>query len=236
MLRVIDQKVFPPLAILALLVFLGALWMIFFQAPVERTMGIVQKIFYMHVPAAMAAYAGFIVAALGSLAFLVKPARHWDIAARTGAELGLICCGFVLFSGSLWGYKAWGTWWVWDPQLTATLILFLLYGGYVLLRVFGGEREGIRKTSAVLAIVAVVNIPIIHYSVRLWGGIHPVVEREGGGGLAPEIARVFGVSMLAFMLVFAVLLWMAFRVRLEAARVDELHLEVEDLMLLREEV
>ena len=230
MLRIIDEKIFPALALAALVLFLVALWMIFFQAPVELTMGIVQKIFYVHVPAAMATYAGFIIAAIASMAFLFRPRQHWDIAARTGAELGLIFCAFVLFSGSLWGYKAWGTWWVWDPQLTATLILFLLYGGYVLLRLFGGNRRAVQRTAAVLAVVAVVNIPIIHYSVRLWGGIHPVVEREGGDGLAPEIAQVFGVSMLATVLVFAALLWLGFRVRL-----DELHLEVEDLLLLREE-
>lgn len=235
MVPFIDKKVLPVALFFAALVSGVALWMIFLVAPVEVTMGIVQKIFYVHVPSALASYAGFTVAAVCSLLYLFRPREHWDIGARAGAELGLMLCFFTLLSGSLWGYKAWGTYWVWDPQLTATLILFLLYGGYVLLRFFGGKSKGVKKTAAVLAIVAFVDIPIIHYSVRLWGGLHPVVEREGGDGLAPEIASVFQVSMLSFLLVFLVVLWLRVRVQLSEHRVDELYLEVEDLYHLREE-
>ena len=235
MVGFIDRKVLPVLVVAALVSTVAALWLIFFYAPVEQTMGIVQKIFYIHVPSAMAAYAGFTVAAVCSFLYLLKPREHWDIGAMAGAELGLLACFFTLFSGSLWGYKAWGTFWTWDPQLTATFILFLLYGGYLLLRFFGGRSKGTKKIAAVLAVIAFVDIPIIHYSVRLWGGLHPVVEREGGGGLAPEIKLVFQVSMLAFLLVFLVVLWMRFRVQLKEARVEELYLEVEDLTRLREE-
>lgn len=235
MIRFIDEKVFPLVAVAAIGSTLIAMGMVFFYAPVEQTMGIVQKIFYIHVPSAMAAYAGFTVAAVCSLLYLFKPREHWDIGAVVGAELGLLCCFFVLFSGSLWGYKAWGTWWTWDPQLTATFILFLLYGGYLLLRYFGGASKKMKKIAAVLAVVAFVDIPIIHYAVRLWGGLHPVVEREGGDGLAPDISLVFQISMVAFLLVFLTLLWMRFRVRLSEARLDALYLEVEDLAMVREE-
>lgn len=235
MIRLIDQKIFPLLVLAAVVASAVALWMIFMVAPVEVTMGVVQKIFYVHVPSALASYAGFTVAAACSLMYLLRPRNHWDVGARAGAELGLLCSGFTLFSGALWGSKAWGTYWVWDPQLTATLILFLLYFGYVLLRFFGGKSKGAKKMAAVVAIIALVNIPIIHYSVKLWGGLHPVVEREGGEGLAPEIASVFGVSMLAFMLVFFVVLWMRVRVELAEGRVEELYLEVEDLRHIREE-
>lgn len=235
MIRIFDDRVFPFLAAAAVITVVAAMWLVFFYAPIEATLGISQKIFYVHVPSAMAAYAGFTVAAVCSLFYLLKPKAHWDIAAVTGAELGLIFCFFVLFSGSLWGYKAWGTWWTWDPQLTATFILFLLFGAYVLLRFFGGKSRQIKKVSAVLAIVAFVDIPIIHYAVRIWGGIHPQVEREGGGGLAPDIQLVFQVSMLAILLVFIVLFWMRFRVRLDEERVEELYLEVEDLAMLQQE-
>lgn len=206
-----------------------AMSMIFFYAPVEQSMGIVQKIFYFHVPAAMCAYAGFTVCSVASLFYLLKPKEGWDIAARSGAEIGLLFTLYVLISGPLWALKAWGKAWTWDPQLTATFVLFLLYGGYFLLRTFSGPSERIRKIAAVLAVLAFVDIPIVHYAVKRWGGLHPVVEREGGGGLAPEIATTLSISMLAALLLFTVLLWMAVRIRLRQARVEELYLEVEDL-------
>lgn len=233
MMKFIDRTIFPALAALAVLSTLVAMGLIFFYAPVEQTMGIVQKIFYVHVPSAMAAYAGFTVTAVCSLIYLFSPRDHWDHAAVAGAELGLFYCAFVLISGPLWAYKAWGTPWTWDPQLTATFVLFLLYGGYVLLRNFGGSSKRIKKIAAVLGVIAFVDIPLIHYSVRLWGGLHPVVEREGGGGLAPDMAQVFGVSMLAFLLMFATLLWLRFRVRWREAELDRLYLEVEDLARVR---
>lgn len=236
MLRFVDEKVFPLVAALALVTALLAMGLVFFYAPIEQTMGIVQKIFYVHVPAAMASYAGFTIASVCSFLYLLKPRRHWDIAAVAGAQLGLLFCAYVLISGPLWAYKAWGAAWTWDPQLTATFVLFLLYGGYVLLRFFGGDGEGLRKVSAVLAVVAFIDIPIIHYAVRLWGGLHPVVEREGGGGLAPDIALVLQVNMLAFLLIFLTLFWMNLRARMEEVRVDELYLEVEDLARMQEEV
>lgn len=235
MIRIIDEKIFPVLVALAGLAVIASLVLIFFYAPVELTMGIVQKIFYVHVPSAMAAYAGFTLASLCSFLYLVKPHRYWDMGAVAGAEIGLLFCLYVLISGPLWGLKAWGKAWVWDPQLTATFILFLLYGGYVLLRRFSGNDERMRRVAAVLAVIAFVDIPIIHYAVRLWGGLHPVIEREGGGGLAPQMKITFSTSMLAFLLLFAVMAWMRFRVRWKEDELDRLYLEVEDLARSREE-
>lgn len=209
---------------------LAALALTFFWAPTELTMGIVQKIFYSHVPAAMCAYAGFIIGSAASLGYLLKPRRGLDIVAQSGVEIGLIFCTYVLISGPLWGYKAWGKAWVWDPQLTATFVLFLLYGGYFLLRAFSGPNERIRKIAAALAVFAVVDIPIVHYAVKKWGGLHPTVEREGGGGLAPMMKTTFSVSMLAFLLLFAALIWLSIRVKNRELRVEQLYLEVEDLV------
>jgi heme exporter protein C len=227
MIRTID-KLFPALVALTALAVLASLYLIFFHAPVETSMGIVQKIFYVHVPAAMVMYAGFTITSAASLIYLLKPNRSWDIAALSGAEVGMLFCIYVLVSGPLWAYKAWGVAWTWDPQLTATFVLFLLYGGYGLLRAFSGKSEQVRKIAAVLAVIAFVDIPIIHYAVKKWGGLHPVVEREGGGGLAPEMKLAAAVSMLAFLGVFLVLFWMRVRVRLIERRVDSLYLDVED--------
>lgn len=208
---------------------LAALALTFFYAPTELTMGVVQKIFYSHVPAAMCAYGGFIVASVASLGYLIRPKRGLDCVARAGVEVGLIFCLYVLISGPMWAYRAWGKAWVWDPQLTATFVLFLLYGGYFLLRLFSGQSERIRKTAATLAVFAVVDIPIVHYAVRQWGGMHPVVEREGGGGLAPAMKFTFSLSMLAFLILFAVLIWLSIRVKMRENRVEDLYLDIEDL-------
>jgi heme exporter protein C len=227
MMRAID-KLFPVLVALTAVTSLLALYLIFFYAPVEVTMGIVQKILYVHVPAAMIMYAGFTLTAVASLLYLLKPHRRWDIVALSGVELGLLFCAFVLLSGMLWGSKAWGKAWVWDPQLTATFVLFLLYGGYGLLRLFSGASEQMRKIAAVLGVIAFVDIPIIHYAVSKWGGLHPVVEREGGEGLVASMKLTLSVSMLAFLGLFLVLLWMRIQMRTTEQHVDRLYLEVED--------
>ncbi|MFW5967688.1 MAG: cytochrome c biogenesis protein [Persicimonas sp.] len=227
MIRTLD-KIFPAVVALTVLAWLVALYLIFFHAPVEATMGIVQKIFYVHVPAAMIMYAGFTITAVASLFYLLRPHRGWDMAALTGAELGLLFCAYVLISGPLWALKAWGQAWTWDPQLTATFVLFLLYGGYGLLRAFSKGAGQIRKIAAVLAVIAFVDIPIIHYGVRKWGGMHPTVEREGGGGLAPEMKLALAVAMLAFLGLFLVLFWLRFRQRLAEYELDRLFVDVED--------
>ena len=223
------RKLFWVALAAAIVASLVSMAMVFFYAPVELTMGVVQKIFYVHVPAAMATYAGFTITSVASLFYLLKPRRGWDLAAMAGVELGLLFCTYVLVSGPLWAYKAWGKAWTWDPQLTATFVLFLLYGGYFLLRAFSGPSERIRKIAAVLAVLAFVDIPVIHYAVRNWGGLHPVVERVGGDGLGADIALTFQISMLAFLLLFVVIVWLQIRVKLRQARVEQLYLEIEDL-------
>src|SRR5690554_7661463 len=157
------EKIFPVLLILSALAMMASLYLIFFHAPIELTMGVVQKIFYVHVPAAMIMYAGFTIASLASFLYLLKPNRVWDMVAVAGAEVGLLFCLYVLVSGPLWAFKAWGKAWTWDPQLTATFVLFLLYGGYVMLRSFTRADDRMRKLAAVLAVFAFIDIPIIHY-------------------------------------------------------------------------
>lgn len=223
------QRFLPALVGLTALVMLADMGLIFFYAPVERSMGIVQKIFYSHVPSALAAYAGFLITAACSLAYLFKPNAKLDMIARSGANVGILFCIYVLFSGPLWAFKAWGKAWTWDPQLTATFVLFMLFGGYVLLRWLSPDTAQMRRISAVLAVIAAVDIPIIHYAVKKWGGLHPTVERSGGGGLAPDMKLVFSFSMLAFLLLFVCLLLLELRSRLLKARLDQLHLDVEGI-------
>lgn len=228
-------RLFPWIIGLTAVATVVSVWMIFGYAPIDREMGVVQKIFYSHVPAAMASYAGFTVTSVASLLYLLKPHRNWDFAAVAGAQVGLLFCAYVLISGPLWALKAWGKAWTWDPQLTATFVLFLLYGAYAMLRAFSGENERMRKISAALAVIAFVDIPIIHWAVHQWGGMHPVVEREGGGGLAPAMKTTFSVSMAAFLLLFVVLLWLAMRVRRLEWRVERLYVDIEDAQRIQHE-
>ncbi|MFB6265233.1 MAG: cytochrome c biogenesis protein [Bradymonadaceae bacterium] len=223
------------LAVVATLALCASFVLIWGYASVDRSMGIVQKIFYSHVPAAMAAYAGFTVTSVGSLLYLLRPHRDWDVLAVAGVEVGLLFCAYVLLSGPLWALKAWGEAWVWDPQLTATFVLFLLYGAYALLRAFSDADERMRRVAAVLGVIAFVDIPIIHYAVQKWGGMHPIVERSGGGGLAPTMKTTFTVSMLAFFVLFAALLWLAVRVRRLEWRIEGVELDVEDARRAKEE-
>jgi heme exporter protein C len=173
---------------------------------------------------------GFAITSIASLVYLLRPRRVFDIAAVVGVEIGLVFGLFVLFSGPMWAYKAWGKAWVWDPQLTATMVLFLMYGGYWLLRLFSGPSQRVRSIAAVLAVVSAIVIPFVHFAVRLWGGIHPTVERAGGEGVAAKIGATFGTSMLAIFLLFVCLVWLHINVARRQARVDQLYIDVEDIL------
>lgn len=205
---------------------LASLYQIFVLAPVEATMGIVQKIFYFHVPCAFAAYAGFILCGVGSLLFLVTRRAKFDALAASGAEVGLIFCTLVLTTGPLWARGAWGVYWVWDPQLTSTLLLYLIYLAYTFLRQFAGDSEGGRRFAAVLGLLGTLDIYVIRTSVQRWRGQHPLVIREGGQGLLPEMREAWLVSTAAILLIFALLLYLRYRLERSRQAVDHLHLDL----------
>ena len=220
----------PPIGWLALgggtaLAFAAMLWAVFFHAPVELRMGIVQKIFYFHVPSAYAMYVGFVVCAVTSAVYLVKREDRWDAVAVAAAEVGLIFCAIVLLTGPLWARKAWGVWWTWDPRLTTTLLAGMIFLAYVVLRSFGGAGEAERRFAAGLAIVGLFDLPVIHYSVKRWRGTHPQVITEGGGGITAEMGQALGVSFLFFTLLVVWLIWT--RARHERAVQDLRVIELE---------
>ncbi len=224
-------RFFPALAIVTAAMICLSLYLAFFFAPVEAEMGWVQKIFYFHVPSAVAAYAGFFCAFIFSVVYLIRPGDRVDALARCGAEIGVVFCAMVLTSGPLWARPIWGVYFVFDPQLTATLLLFLIYTAYLLLRFVAAESARVRKIAAVLAIFGFMDVPIIHMAVRKWGGTHPLVEREGGGGLHPDMRVAFYVSMLTFLLLFATLYWLRVRVASREDRLRELEVEMEDQLI-----
>jgi heme exporter protein C len=213
------------LAVTAVLM-LGAIYMVFVYAPDERTMGPVQRIFYFHVPSAIVTFSSVMVLLVASVAYLWTRRTFWDNLSRAATEIGLLFCTVVLITGPIWARPAWGTWWTWDARLTTTLILWLIYAAYLMLRSVSGPGDQSARYAAVLGIVGAVDIPIINRSVYWWRTIHPavLVTRAGGTGLSDaRMQATFGICFLAFFLLFLLLLWVrneSFRLR---DALDELH-------------
>ena len=176
-------------------------------APVELQMGVVQKIFYFHVPSAYAMYVGFTLAMIGSVGYLWRREAHFDALAVAGAEVGLLFCVIVLVTGPLWARNAWGTFWTWDPRLTTTLLAAMIFASFVALRSIGAAGEAEKRFASALGIVGFFLLPVIHYSVQAWRGQHPTVIMNGGGGLHPGMVPPLLFGFLVFTVLAIVLVW-----------------------------
>jgi len=191
----------------ALLMIAASLWAVL-GTPVEAQMGVVQKIVYIHVPSATATLLAFALTFAASIAYLATRTWIWDAVAASACEVGMVFATIVLVSGPLWARSAWNTWWTWEPRLTTFLILWVLYGGYHIVRSSVAESSK-RTISSVLGIVLFVNLPIVWKSVEWWrGSLHPRSVTMTG-----EMRQTLLLSMAAWILFFAVVLWE--RLRLE---------------------
>ncbi len=175
---------FYALLVTTAVVFVGEILFVFLRTPIEARMGIVQKIFYFHVPSWYGMYIGAAACFAGSIGYLVRPTDVRDAFARAGAETAVAFGAIGLITGPLWGAKAWGTFWTWDPRLTTALLSFLIYLAYLVLRAFAGDGSGERRFAAALGVLGAANLPIIHYSVQKWGGQHPMVITGSGAAWA----------------------------------------------------
>ncbi|MBI5030333.1 MAG: cytochrome c biogenesis protein CcsA [Chloroflexi bacterium] len=213
-----DQKITPrlrTLGVIAVLNIVLGLYMALFYVPTEKTMGDAQRIFYFHVPSAWIGFLAFGIVFVASILFLWKRERKWDALALSAAEIGVVFTTLVLLTGPLWAKKAWGAFWVWDARLTTTLILWMIYIGYLMLR-SAADSERRSRFAAVLAIVGFIDVPIIYISVQLWRTMHPQLLINDPGGLAPQMTQTLMVCLLAFTWLFAFFLIQ--RLRLEQAR------------------
>lgn len=192
--------------------------------------GMVQRVFYFHVPFAAAAFFGFAVVLVASIGFLVHGRRSWDATAEAAAETGLLCCTIVLLTGPVWARFAWGTWWTWDARLTSTLVLWLIYAGYLVLRAYMADDARVRRYAAVLGIIGALNVPIVYLSVRWFRTQHPTTFITRQGGLEPAMAVSLRLGMLAVFTVFAAL----FVKRLVLGRLEEQVAEVRAVLEARE--
>lgn len=195
------------------------LYNIFMLVPTEASMGIVQRIFYFHAPAAITALAiAFPVTFIYSIRYLAKH-RIWDDrVAFCAAEVGVMFTTIVLITGPIWARPVWNTWWSWDPRLTTTLILWFIYVGYMMLRVYTGDEQRGARFAAVFAIVGFVDVPIVYLANRLWRTLHPQPVIFGGSdsGLEPTMRYAFIFSIVTFTLLFFFLLVQ--RLRLERSQ------------------
>lgn len=186
-------------------------------ASVEKEQKLAQKIFYFHVPCAWVSFMGFFIVFVASILYLWKKDRIFDIWASAAAEVGVLFCSLVLLTGPIWAKPIWNTWWVWDAKLTTTLVLWLIYVAYLMLRSFGGDQAQNAKFRAVLGIVGFLDVPLIYYSVNIWRTLHPkqLVLR---GGLQEDMFQAFMVCLVTFTFMFAAIL--ARRVSLAKAEVE----------------
>jgi heme exporter protein C len=177
-----------------------------YEAPIELKMGLVQKIFYFHMPSAVFSMVFFFFSFLFSILYLIKKKNIFDNFAASSVEIGVLLSTFVIISGPLWAKKTWGDYWVWDARLTFTLIMWLIYISYLIIR-SSDLNEKVKKVSAVLAIMGFVDIPLVHYSSKKWGGMHPIVTQDKGisKSMAPEMATALYLSLLTILLISVIL-------------------------------
>ena len=201
----------PVLWGLAIALVAASLWAVVARAPIEVQMGVVQKIVYIHVPSAVATLVAFGLTFAASIAYLATRAWIWDAIAASACEVGMVFATIVLVSGPLWARSAWNTWWTWEPRLTSFLIMWILYGGYHVVRasVAGNSKKTI---SAVLGVVLFLNLPIVWKSVEWWrGSLHPRSVTMTG-----DMRQTLLLSMAAWLVFFLAVF--RERLRLEALR------------------
>jgi len=193
------------LGVLALVGLVGGVVMAFGVAPREVTQGNVQRIMYLHVPSVWVAYLAFVVVFVASIVYLARRADAADRIAHASAEVGVVFTAVTIASGSIWGKPTWGTWWTWDARLTSVAILFVMYLGYLLLRGMIEDRERAARYSAVLGIVAALDLPLIHFSVYWWRTLHqpPSIMKPGAATMPPVILAALLVNFVAFTLLYA---------------------------------
>jgi heme exporter protein C len=188
------------------------LWGAMLHAPTEKVMGDVQRIFYFHVPSAANAMLAFVLSGVAGLAYLATRRSGWDEIGRAAVETGTLWATIVLITGPIWARSAWGTWWTWEPRLTTSLITWLIFLGAMLVRKVSHNAEQAARLASVIAIVGVLNLPVVYLSVHWWRGNHPVIFKRGAeGALAPEMWTAFVAGMAGVTLMHAALLYAAWR-------------------------
>jgi len=216
------MRIRPALGPASVIAALVATAMALVWAPADAVQGDVQRIMYVHVPAAWLAYLAFLVVFVASVGWLWSKRPIFDAIAVASAEIGVLFTALTLIAGSIWAKPTWGVWWTWEPRLLTTAVMFVMYVGYLLLRSLSADPERRATRAAVVGIVAVVNVPIVHLSVTWMNALHqlPSVLRPGSPALDDRMLATLIVGVIAFTILYA---WMmAVRVGIERSRQERI--------------
>lgn len=216
------KREFSILAIVTALLLSFGLYAALVIAPTERTMGDVQRIFYYHVPSAWTAFLLFIINFVASLVYLIRKNIKADILALVCAEVGVVFCTVVLVTGPIWARPVWGIWWTWDLRLTLTLLLWLIYVSYLVLRRFSTSSQT-PVLAAVLAVFGAIDVPLVYFSIWFFRTQHPSPVIGGGGSLDPRMGRVLLINWVAFLCLAWLVCWTRYRLEIFKREVDEAH-------------
>jgi len=215
-------------AILFVLIALTA-YLAFHYAPVEKSMGIIQKIFYLHLPSALSSFVAFGVCFYANLMYVFKRQSKWDWLGVSAAEVGLAFISVVLVTGPIWAHPVWGIWWTWSPRLTLTFVLGLLYVSYLLLRSMLEEPDKRALFSALFGVFAFLDVPLVYFSIRWWRDQHPtpVIMGGPGSGLDPRMRVSYLLVWAAFTGLLILLLSARYKLEALRASVEELRREAD---------
>ena len=182
---------------------MAALYLVFIYVPPEREMGDIQRIFYFHVPLAWVAFLAFFHVFVGSILYLWKREEKWDVLAQSAAEIGVVFISLVLITGPIWARPVWGDWWTWDARLTSSLVLWLTYVAYLLVRSYATEEARGARFAAAVGIVGFANVPIVYLSVNLWGTQHPphLVNDLVASMMLTLVVSIIAFTVLGFQLI-----------------------------------
>jgi len=212
---------------LTCLTMLASLYAIFIYAPTEKTTGVVQKIFYFHLPLAFLSFFAFFLVFLASILYLYSQDVRWDIFAQSSAEIGVLFCSLVLITGAIWARPTWNVWWTWDPRLTTALILWFMYVAYLMLRKLLKPGVQTSNIASVFGIISFINVPITFFAIRMWRTIHPVVIDQSGIHISAPMVITLLLSLAAFSFLFVVLLRIRVRVEKVLRAYEELYFLLE---------
>src|SRR4051794_16247093 len=216
------KRLFPILGLLTAGLLSYAMYLALVVAPTEQTMGDVQRIFYYHVPSAWTAFLLFFVNLVASVIYLLRRSSKADIIALVSAEVGVVFCTVVLVTGPIWARPVWGIWWTWDLRLTLTLVLWLIYVSYLVLRRFSSSSQT-PHLAAVLAILGALDVPLVYFSIWFFRTQHPQPVIGGGGSLDPRMWHVLLINWLAFSCFAFLVCWSRYRLELLQREVEQAH-------------
>lgn len=214
------KRAFPIFAVLTAGLLTYGLYGALIQVPTEQTMGDVQRIFYYHVPSAWTAFCLFFVNLAASIVYLVWRNPKADALALASAEVGVVFCTVVLVTGPIWARPVWGIWWTWDLRLTLTLVLWLIYVSYLMLRRFSSSGQT-PMMAAVLAVLGALDVPLVYFSIWFFRTQHPQPVIGGGGSIDPRMLHVLLMNWLAFMCFATLVCWSRYRLEILRRQVEE---------------